>query len=543
MILRLLAKVFFSSGLMLIIVLCGIEIWRIWFKQRLVVDPFRYERDGELVPEAGQNFANQLSQDFNQIKNIYDSGSDNPKISNNQRESVQTNQIGVGQSLPSTNQTGVGQHLDTKLKLSDIGDLQPYGIPVSKIIQNLLLWIEQRNELRVSVSERNNHFDVYAELYNPPLIATGNSQRWYIYQEAKDEVSFALSCYLFRQLVTQNQESSPYSKINDEQFCVFTRALQHYQLYLEKLRKLTNNEGANQALEKASQFIDLLLKQETKFPFAYKLAGYISYEQGQVKEAKDYFDLYLKLLESEGQSDQEVETLLANLTVPPEASYFRQQIRPIHPGISVSPDNVKTVGTICCIVQDKKGLKYVLSDENVFFGKEGTSIIQPGGLDGGQSSDKIATLTKTLTINFDQPNRAAGAIAKLEQRIKFSSVIPGVGQIEGIAREVKVGQSVKAIGRTSGIVEGTVMATEVETRIFKDQKAVQFQGLIRTTSISKGGDSGAPVLIDKGNGKYQLVGIIYAGSPTQTLIIPIQNILDELEVTLYTDSVDSPDEQ
>ena len=219
-------------------------------------------------------------------------------------------------------------------------------------------------------------------------------------------------------------------------------------------------------------------------------------------------------------------------------SYFQKQIpiRPIHPGISVSSNIQRGGGTICCIVQDKQGQKYILSDENVFLGKKGTSIIQPGWIDGGRSSNKIAVLTKKLPIAFNHPNRVAGAIARLEPEIQFSSVIPDIGQIEGIAQDIKVGQTIISIGRTSGIVEGKIIATEVETEISRDptKKKFQFQSLIKTTPIAQPGDSGAPVLIDKGDGKYQLVGMVYAGSRSESIVIPIKNILDALEVELYT---------
>ncbi len=505
LVLQWLGKIFFTIGLIWIILLCGIEIWRIWFKKTLVVAPFRYKRKSELVSEVGRDFADQLSQDLNQIQTIYN------------RKTQREREI----ELPSTDQIGRGSETfkTQDAALSDL-EVEIYGIPVSKIGQNFLRWIEQSNEVKGSIFEKEeNNFDVYLKLHTPSLTAIGKGQRWYLSEKDKNinEVSFKLSCYLFHQLLTQKQPSSPYSKLTNQQFYLFTGALENYQQY---------------SLADASQYINQLLEQNIEFAVAYKLAGYIFWEKGQIQEAKKNLTTYKNLLAQQKHKDEKVETLLAKLqsSQTQGTDYFRQKHRPIHPGISVSPDNVSTAGTMCCIVKHKdpqKTIRYVLSDENVFLAQKGTSIIQPGILDGGQLSDKIGIVSYELTTLLNQQNTAAGVIAELDPGIRFSSNIPNFGQIEGITEDVKVDQEIIAIGRTSGIVRGKVTAINVSAIIFsKDQKKLQFQGLIETEPISKSGDSGSPVFIKKENGKYQLVGIIYAGSSTKTLVIPIQNILE-----------------
>jgi hypothetical protein len=54
------------------------------------------------------------------------------------------------------------------------------------------------------------------------------------------------------------------------------------------------------------------------------------------------------------------------------------------------------------------------------------------------------------------------------------------------------------------------------------------EGVIETTSISGAGDSGAPVVTEDG----KLVGMVYAGSGTTSIVIPIGPILDALDVEL-----------
>jgi V8-like Glu-specific endopeptidase len=53
-------------------------------------------------------------------------------------------------------------------------------------------------------------------------------------------------------------------------------------------------------------------------------------------------------------------------------------------------------------------------------------------------------------------------------------------------------------------------------------------GMIMTSPISAPGDSGAPVV----NDRKELVGFIYGGSPTSTIVMPIQPVLNAFGVRL-----------
>ena len=58
--------------------------------------------------------------------------------------------------------------------------------------------------------------------------------------------------------------------------------------------------------------------------------------------------------------------------------------------------------------------------------------------------------------------------------------------------------------------------------------AASFEGLIETENISGPGDSGAPVLTEDN----KLVGMVIAGTPTTTIVMPIKAILGALDVEL-----------
>lgn len=521
-------KVLFTGILVLLIALFAIEIWRLWFDRTLVLVPFGYIRDGQSVPEAGQHFTQLVSQDLYRLRDIYRSGPS------------------VDVLIPSTDQIGRGQNLEFPVRQESVlsaVEIQAYGIQLSTLVKALMRWIERPNQIVGSISERGKRVDVYAELRSSsPTVAANGQGRWYI-SEMKDmnEASFALACRIFRMLAAS--QSPLYAKATDADFYVFTRALQNYQLYRARLVEVTSKEQANKALAKASQLVTELSNRDSQFPFVYKLAVYAFREEGNLEKATKAITRYLTLLRENKQSDKTVEDMLAllqskqpraevKIVKSAEALNLRTRLRPVQPGTSVGSPQA-TAGTICCLVRDDRGENYLLSAEHPLFGEIGTPVLQPGPYDGGQQSDQIAQLARTIPVQRNKANRLAGAIARLMQDVKASPEVPGIGQIRGITTAVKLGETVRMVGRTSGLVEGKVLATDVSARIVTPTvggsfEPTLFDGLIRTTPMSAGGDSGAPVLTEDG----KLVGRVYAGSSQFTLVMPIEPVLRALDVEL-----------
>jgi hypothetical protein len=516
-------KVIFTGCLILLIALCGTEIWRLWFDQTLVLVPFGYIRDGESVREAGQHFIQLVSQDLNRVQDLYRGRSGGDIL------------------IPSTDQIGRGENLQLPVLRESVFsavEVQAYGIKLSALFKTLTRWIERPNEIVGNISEKSKRVDVYAELrsHSSTINAIADS-RWYLAQmHDVNEASYALACRIFRMLSAR--QSTMYLEASEADFYVFTRALQSYQLYRSHLAEATQEEEATKALKEANRLITELLNRNSQFPFVYKLAAYVFREEGQLAKAQKAVSQYITLLKKHEQSDKAAEDLLALLqgkqpvmTVKVKTTFealkLRDRIRPVRPGTSASSE-VSTAGTICCIVQDRNGQQYVLSADHVFYGEVGTSIFQPGKFDGGQDSDRIAILARKIPLEPKQPNRAAGAIAKMLPGIDVSPALPGVGRIKGIASTVQLGETMRVVGRTSGLAEGKVTRTDVSTLIHSGEQPVSFAGLIQTTSISGPGDSGAPVVTKDG----KLVGMVYAGSSTTTLVMPLEPVLYALDVKL-----------
>ena len=243
--------------------------------------------------------------------------------------------------------------------------------------------------------------------------------------------------------------------------------------------------------------------------------------------------MYQELLKAspEPQTDASSEELMQKLRrklIPKTVSvlntakelHVQERIRPVSPGMSVSSVR-STAGTICCVVVDSAENRYILSAYHAFLGEPGDEVLQPGVFDRGSRDDVIASVFR---VNSDK----SGTIALLNSNVPVSPEVPGIGKIKGIG-SVLPGDRLRMVGRTSGLTEGKVIQVGASVRINIGSGEVPlFKGLIVTTGMSAGGDSGAPVL----NDSNELIGMVFGGSTTNTIVLPIKPLLDGLEVSL-----------
>jgi hypothetical protein len=229
-----------------------------------------------------------------------------------------------------------------------------------------------------------------------------------------------------------------------------------------------------------------------------------------------------------------------------------------------------SVGTLGFYVGDSSGRTFLVSNNHVLAGANqgsvGEAIVQPGTLDLTASelsaypalSDldrlRIARLTAFVPLQYGTnsatPNNTVdAALAELAapaaggfvrstthdlHRLTFAGSILGVaspfqlepnGAIQGSSLVYKV-------GRTTGFTEGNVAYLAGTASIeyqpgdfayFVDQVVV-----VATPDnvgpFSDRGDSGSGVI----NHRHELVGLLFAGSPAQTLVNPIDQVLAQL---------------
>lgn len=268
----------------------------------------------------------------------------------------------------------------------------------------------------------------------------------------------------------------------------------------------------------------------------------------------------------------------------------RQRFRPAPGGVSVGHFNI-TAGTLGCWVQ-KDGQLYILSNNHVLANSNSASagdpVLQPGPADGGQTSeDRVATLSDYVLIGFEgddeggngngggdggdggSPCPTANAVSELlnamaavtgsktrlkpyrpdstlhprprttENLVDAAIALPDspedadleildIGTIAGI-REGELGMPVKKSGRTTGFTTGQIQQIDVTARVnYGPNRTATFTNQLMAGSMSQGGDSGSAVLDNDNN----IVGLLFAGSSTTTLINRIQDVFDGLGVSL-----------
>lgn len=211
---------------------------------------------------------------------------------------------------------------------------------------------------------------------------------------------------------------------------------------------------------------------------------------------------------------------------------------------------------------------YILSNNHVLAnsnqGQPGDAILQPGPHDGGTIGDQIATLEAFVPINFgiDIPtcpiatgmasisnwmarlvgsrhrlqafrenpemNRVDAAIARpisadlVEKRILEIGVPQGVG-------EGTLSLKIRKSGRTTGLTSGEITQVDATVQVgYGLGKMATFTDQLMAGPMSSGGDSGSAVLDESD----RVVGLLFAGSDSVTIINRIQNVVEALDVNI-----------
>jgi hypothetical protein len=240
--------------------------------------------------------------------------------------------------------------------------------------------------------------------------------------------------------------------------------------------------------------------------------------------------------------------------------------RPAPGGVSIGHFAI-TAGTLGCLVR-RGGQVFILSNNHVLANSNdaqpGDPILQPGPYDGGTSEDQIATLEEFVTINFGTaPSTCsvAGGVAAIlnwiarlggsRHRLQAFQENPETNHVDAaIARPISVdlvqdrileigepqgvgegtlGLAIRKSGRTTGLTSGEITQVDVTTRVsYGTGKTATFADQLMAGAMSSGGDSGSAVLDQSG----RVIGLLFAGSESTTVINRIQNVMDALGVSI-----------
>ena len=241
--------------------------------------------------------------------------------------------------------------------------------------------------------------------------------------------------------------------------------------------------------------------------------------------------------------------------------------RPAPGGVSIGHRDI-TAGTLGCLVK-KDGRPVILSNNHVLANSNaaeiGDPILQPGPYDGGRfPEDHIADLEHFIPINIgglpsecpiatgtasflnsiarlfgsgvqlqaieQQPaeNLVDAAIARPLNPDDVKDEILNIGVPQGVV-EAELGMAIRKSGRTTGFTTGEIQQVDVTVNVQYGQgRIATFTDQLMAGAMSQGGDSGSAVLDEHNN----LVGLLFAGSDTSTILNRIQNVFSELGVSL-----------
>jgi hypothetical protein len=241
--------------------------------------------------------------------------------------------------------------------------------------------------------------------------------------------------------------------------------------------------------------------------------------------------------------------------------------RPAPGGVSIGHRDI-TAGTLGCLVS-RGGQLFILSNNHVLANSNdairGDAILQPGPVDGGRfPDDHIASLEDFVAITFlEQPsecqfarglitvlnagcqligsktryrsvniqateNRVDAAIARPLDPAQVKREILEIGTISGLGSG-SLGTSIKKSGRTTGLTAGEITQVDVTVNVqYGPGQLAQFSDQLLAGPMSQGGDSGSAVL-DNNN---RLIGLLFAGSESSTIINRIEHVFSELGLTL-----------
>lgn len=243
------------------------------------------------------------------------------------------------------------------------------------------------------------------------------------------------------------------------------------------------------------------------------------------------------------------------------------RFRPAPGGVSIGHIGI-TAGTLGCLVKKGEQL-FILSNNHVLANSNdaqiGDPILQPGPFDGGSfPQDHIADLHQFVPITFEggqtecsfantvidilnfgcqligsqtrygaytikaADNLVDAALGKPLNPDDVENTILQIGPIQGTAQG-ELGMAVKKSGRTTGFTTGVIQQIDVTANVqYGPGQIARFSDQLMAGAMSQGGDSGSAVL----NDNDQLVGLLFAGSESTTIINRIENVFAALGVTL-----------
>ena len=291
----------------------------------------------------------------------------------------------------------------------------------------------------------------------------------------------------------------------------------------------------------AKEALDSLLAQDVAFPPLYLLAAelrvvvkpYGSLSESSQQEVVALREKYVSSSNQAGVEAAEVKEWLASTS--PIGGRGADSGNIVVPGSSISIENQRGVGSVCCIVTDNSASKYILtadyliSQENTILRKP-LSVYVPAHTDLDNREVGVFDFGQEKAFGYLSNGDNGVVLIPLKRDVVAKNDLKDRATIEGLQDTIQPGEVVNIYGRSSGIKTAKVLAVSVRVggQANTAPKALFNEGMISIEKVSSPGDGGAAVVTSDN----KLLGIVYASSQDATLVLPTARIFKELQINL-----------
>lgn len=237
----------------------------------------------------------------------------------------------------------------------------------------------------------------------------------------------------------------------------------------------------------------------------------------------------------------------------------RRRYRPVRPGVSEmnASGGAATAGFMARVTDPSAaeiglnadaGQVVRVSNQHVYGRSEqaeiGEPIVQPSPMDGDSNGTVGEYVGGSLLEDGSPADAAVRSVSESERRSQRAYMPHGIGPMKTGNGSVMRGDSVQKTGRTTGLTDGRVTATNatVDVSYGDAHENVRRRDVLVTTAQSKGGDSGAPLLTKPEDGRPALIGHVFSGSQRVSIADKLENIEEQLGVTALAAPEREPEE-
>jgi len=210
-------------------------------------------------------------------------------------------------------------------------------------------------------------------------------------------------------------------------------------------------------------------------------------------------------------------------------------------------------GTLGSLVQIGSS-QYILSNYHVFesdivpggnntVATTGDPIIQPGLIDvncSASSAQSVATLLKKSSLPNSNVDCSIGRV--VSGKVRTDGAILEIGTISHLTMGASINQGVKKSGRTTGLTRSSISGLNATIRVTYDNECAggtaftkTFTGQIvianKGSKFLNSGDSGS-LMVEDIVTNPRAVGLLFAGSSTDAIANPINEVLSFLGATM-----------